>query len=169
MTLRLRIPTREQLFASRWLRPFESTLGAQRLWAWNRRAVARGVAAGLFFGVLIPFIQSPVAAGAAWATRGNLPVAALCTLVTNPFTTAPIYVAAYFLGAKLLAVKSETGLGTAGFSDALGWLMQASAPTALGLFIIALAAAIVGYAAVHLVWQISARRRWRRRRGAALA
>lgn len=169
MTFRLRLPTRETLFASRWLRPFESTLGAQHLWAWNRRSVARGVGLGLFFGILIPFIQSPVAAAGAWVARGNLPVAAACTLVTNPFTTAPIYVAAYFLGSTFLQVKSQVGLGSDGFEDALGWLAQASAPIALGLLILAVTAALTGYVAVNLIWQVSARRRWRRRRGAAAA
>lgn len=163
MKLRLRIPTREQLFANRWLRPFESTLGAQRLWAWNRRSVARGVGLGLFFGILIPFIQSPVAAAGAWVARGNLPVAAACTLVTNPFTTAPIYVAAYFLGSNVLQVKSQVGFDAAGIENAIGWLVQASAPIALGLFILAAAASLTGYVAVNLIWQLSARRRWRRR------
>lgn len=169
MTFRVRLPTRETLFANRWLRPFESTLGAQHLWAWNRRSVARGVGLGLFFGILIPFIQSPVAAAGAWFARGNLPVAAACTLVTNPFTTAPIYVAAYFLGSTLLQVKSQVGIGGDGLENMLGWLAQASAPIALGLFILALLTAIVGYVGVNLIWQISARRRWRRRRGPAAA
>jgi len=61
----------------------------------NRRTVAGGVAVGVFFGLLIPVGQILGAAVAAICFKVNLPVAAMSTLVTNPFTAgAP---AGYFL------------------------------------------------------------------------
>ncbi len=68
------------------------------LWRLDRRSVAAGAAAGVFFGFLIPIAQIPLAAWAAWLLRGNLPVAVVTTLVSNPFTYVPIYWLAHEMG-----------------------------------------------------------------------
>ncbi len=96
------IPRPETLRANpslRWLGPL-----LERPWLWqlSRRRVAAGAAIGVFFGFLIPVAQIVLAAGAAILLRANLPVAAVSTLVTNPFTFAPVYVAAYHAGSAVL-------------------------------------------------------------------
>jgi len=50
---------------------------------------------------------APIAAAAAFAValRANLPVAAAATLISNPFTYAPIGVAAYKVGSALLGER----------------------------------------------------------------
>ncbi|MEO6269221.1 MAG: DUF2062 domain-containing protein [Lautropia sp.] len=53
-----------------WLGP---RLMHQRLWRPSRRTVAIGGAVGVFFGLLIPVAQIPVAAGVAMVLRVNLP------------------------------------------------------------------------------------------------
>ena len=164
---RLSLPSRETLLASRWLRPFERHLTAPVLWRWNRRSVARGVALGLFFGLLVPLLQMPAAAVFAVAARANLAVAAFCTLVTNPLTTPAIYFAAYQLGTALIHVEAHPGHASDGWLDRalawLAWLAQASLPTALGLSIFSVTAAGVGYGAVQLIWRWRVARRWRQR------
>ncbi|TXC67466.1 DUF2062 domain-containing protein [Piscinibacter aquaticus] len=65
-----------------------------RLWHLNRRGVALGLALGLFFGLLIPIAQIPLAGGAAVLLRANVPMAVASTLVTNPVTFGPVYYAA---------------------------------------------------------------------------
>jgi uncharacterized protein len=89
--LRHLIPTRDEArrhWALRWL-----GLLLEREWLWrlNRRTVASGAALGVFFGLIIPMGQMPLAAAAAILLRAHLPAAALGTLVSNPFTVGPIY------------------------------------------------------------------------------
>lgn len=67
--LRARLPDRGRLAAApglAWLAPL---LSRAELWRIEQRAVARGLALGVFFGVLIPFAQFFAAVLAAWALR----------------------------------------------------------------------------------------------------
>ncbi len=167
--VRRQVPTREALLANRWARPFARHLGHPILWRWNRRSVARGLALGLFFGILIPFIQSPFAALFAVTLRAHLPTAFVGTLVTNPFTTPFIYLAAYAVGTDVLALEASNPIAGAGatmayFERVLSWLLSASVPTAVGLLVFSTASAVAGYFGVHWVWRWRAMRRWKRRR-----
>jgi uncharacterized protein len=162
------LPTRESLEANRWMRPFAQRLASPLIWRFNRRGVARGAALGLFFGICIPFVQTPVAALFAVTARANLPVAALATFVTNPFTTPFIFYAALITGRAVLQVKADASaavgmMKTAWFERALDWLAAAAGPTLLGLMIFAVITAFAGYFAVHLGWRIWVIRRRRRR------
>ena len=56
----------------------------------------------LVFGFLIPVAQIPVAAVVAVWLRGNVVAAVGSTLITNPFTFAPIYLLAYRLGSAII-------------------------------------------------------------------
>lgn len=103
------IPKRETLVASRGLRWLSPWLGHPALWRWSRRSVALGVALGVFFGLLIPLAQIPVASAAAIVLRANLPIAAASTLVTNPVTFGPVYLAAYRLGHWLTGSEAPAG------------------------------------------------------------
>jgi uncharacterized protein (DUF2062 family) len=92
------LPSPETLQNNRWLRWMGPTLAHPRLWHMSRKGIAAGLALGLFFGLLIPVAQIPLAAGAAVMLRANLPVAVGSTLVTNPVTFGPVYFGAYKLG-----------------------------------------------------------------------
>ncbi len=166
--LRRRIPTREALLANRWARPFAHWLGHPNLWHWNRHSVARGVGLGLFVGILVPLVQSPFAAALAIPARGNLPTAVVATFITNPLTTPVLYVAAYKLGLALLSIDMtnpivDPGQEMAMLKDILAWLISASLPTAVGLLVMAGAAALTGYYGVHWGWRWRTTRRWRKR------
>ncbi|PWF48494.1 DUF2062 domain-containing protein [Massilia glaciei] len=84
------LPSPQSLRQSRLLKPLGRYLHHHFLWQFNRRAVAGGLAAGLFSGLILPLGQIGLAAVAAIVFRVNLPVAALSTLVTNPLTVGPI-------------------------------------------------------------------------------
>jgi uncharacterized protein (DUF2062 family) len=136
------------------------------LLALNRRAVARGAALGVFFGVMIPLGQIPAALLLAPLFRANALVSALATLVTNPLTFPPIWAAAYAIGGWILAATGGLPGGWPGIEvpgsahEALpGWLPK----IAIGLVIIATVGALVAYHAVGLWWLQMTRRRWRRR------
>jgi len=167
------IPTRDTVHRYRLLRPFASQLRQPSLWRLNRRSVPRGVALGLFVAVMIPFMHTFVAAILAIPARANVAVAALLTLVVNPFTIPAMYIAAYRIGSWEL--HYDTSVVSAGaaerFSSELGrmlfWLHHASGPIALGVLTIATTAALIGYFASSFAWKLRAGRRWRHRHSKA--
>jgi uncharacterized protein (DUF2062 family) len=163
------VPSRDTVGQYRLLRPFATHLRQPSLWRLNRRSVPRGVAVGLFVAVLIPFMHTFVAAIVAIPARANIAVAALLTLVVNPFTIPPLYLAAYRIGSWELHYDSNVVSAEAAerFSSELGrmlfWLHHASGPIALGVLTIAASAALAGYFTSSFVWKLRAGRRWRRR------
>jgi uncharacterized protein (DUF2062 family) len=161
------IPSRTHLRQNRWLRPVARHLDDDRLWHATRSSVARAVAIGLFFGLMIPVLQFLFAIVTAIVLRAHVAIAAAATLITNPFTFAPIYWFAWWLGSGLLGVKADAppamappenaGLAT---RDPLGLLestwqsiTSVGAPLLLGLFVLAVVASAIGYAAVWLLWR----------------
>lgn len=161
-------PDRDSLLANRWLRPLAHRLTHPEIWHFNRRNVARGVALGLFVGFILPIGQIVVAALLAASARGNLLVAAMATLITNPLTFPPIYYAAFRTGSFLLApVLDERSAASTGQEAQAGTMLEmltsASLPTLLGLILFATVSAATGFGAVHLAWRLSLSRQWRRR------
>lgn len=161
-------PDRERLLQNRWLRPISHRLTHPEIWHFNRRNVARGVALGLFVGFMLPIGQIVVAALLAATARGNLLVAAAATLVTNPLTFPPIYVAAYRTGSLLLSDPTRKMPETMGQDNyatmtMLDMLTSASLPTLLGLVLFAVTSSALGFWAIHLAWRVSLWRRWRHR------
>ena len=148
----------------RWLGPL---LERPWLWRYTRRGVAVGLAAGMFFGLLLPFAQSLFSGALAILLRANLPAAVLATFVSNPLTTPGIVVAGYYVGTFALGLPFAPPVD----GDGLPWreLMAAMGqPLLAGLLIVASAASLLTYAGVQLAWRISARQRLARRsKGAA--
>jgi uncharacterized protein (DUF2062 family) len=158
--------------ALRWLGP---ALHQPRLWHISRRGIAMGLAIGVFFGLLVPIAQIPFAALTALILRANIPAAIGSTLITNPFTFAPVYFAAYHLGEWLLGRGSEIAAGDLEIEKAAGqastgftaWLELVSSigvPLALGLAILATVLSILIYFAVHWTWRLRIIRAWQHRR-----
>ena len=166
------IPTRETIHEHRLLRPFAPHLTNPALWSMTRRSVPRGVALGLFVGVIIPFMHTFIAALLAIPTRANVAVAAAVTLVINPLTIPPMYYAAYRIGRWELHHDSPllNQAAAAQFSSELSrllfWLHHASGPIAIGILTIAAVAGAVGYLMASLLWGFWLRSRWRQRRQA---
>jgi uncharacterized protein len=168
-----RMPTRESLLQQRWIRPFAHKLTHPALWHFNRWSVSRGLALGLFCGFLIPIGQIFLAALFALTARANLIVAAVATLVTNPFTFPAIYWAAYHVGQSVLAPE-RWALFNPDAADTMllrsaAWMLSVSVPTALGLILFAGGSAAAGYFFTQFGWKMWIRRRWLRRRSARAA
>jgi hypothetical protein len=134
---------------------------APELWRFTRRSVPRGVALGMVTGVLCPVAQIPLSALFALPLRANIPAAALTTFITNPFTTPPIWVAAYWLGHQILRFDAvATGEG----SGWLHWIYAEAGPSTLvGLLIITAVLTVAGYALSALGWRLWIARKWKRR------
>src|SRR4030095_5502142 len=142
----------------------------------HRRSVAGAVAVGLFAG-LIPGsnpVQFTAAALLAIWFRVNLPISVLVTLYSNPFTVVPLYLIAYALG-HLVLMQSGSGalppplsLEGKDWSQWLSGVLEGGArlgkPLLIGLALLAVLLAVIGYLAVDLSWQLYVRCAWSRRR-----
>jgi uncharacterized protein (DUF2062 family) len=165
--------SRETLAAHPWLKPVAHHLLDTRLWHMQHEAVARGAAIGLFWAFALPVGQVLASAVHCVWWRGNIPVAAGATLVTNPLTIGFWLWLAYKLGSLILDVAPhdvaagsaalEAASAQAGF-DALDWLQRFGWPAVLGMAIFALVGAVAGYVGVKLAWrgQVWFKRRVRR-------
>lgn len=130
------------------------------LWRFTRRSVPRGVAVGLLIGIfaLIPGIQIIGAALLCVPSRGNIPLAALMTFLSNPATTPFIIAGSIWIGNKLgyhADLSTFYGLYErgAGAGEWLSWLLSDAAPALLvGLFIISTLAAAIGYLIASFGW-----------------
>ena len=166
--IRSQIPSRETLEANRFIRPLARRTELFRL---TRRSVPRGVAIGLLVGIfaLIPGIQAIGAALLCVPCRGNIPIAAGATFLSNPATTPFIVAAALYVGNSLgfhadLASFYALYESGAGAGEWIGWLLSDAAPAlVLGLAVIAVVVAAVGYLATSFFWRSKVARKRRQR------
>ncbi|MGQ0545674.1 MAG: DUF2062 domain-containing protein [Betaproteobacteria bacterium] len=166
---RWRLPSREELQSHRSLRWLGPLLQRPWLWHLDRRSVAAGAAIGVFFGFLVPVLQIVFAAFFAVLLRGNLPVAAAATLVSNPVTSAPIGVLAYHPGSALLGEPlrpaEEAAIARSGEDVPLApqsWVERIAAlgkPLVLGLGVFAVVGGLSTWVLVNLVWLLVVRLR----------
>jgi uncharacterized protein len=165
------MPSREQMAESRWIRAVGRRALNSEFWRFTRRSVPRGVAVGLFVGVffLIPGIQIIAATIFSIPVRGNIPIAAGMTFLTNPFTTPFLILASIPVGnlfgfhADAASIMDMYARG-APLSEWLAWLGSAAAPAMVsGLFIIAVASGAIGYLIASLFWRWWTGRKWKRR------
>jgi len=152
------MPKREELEANRFVAPFARR---QELWRFTRRSVPRGVAVGLLIGIfaLIPGVQIVGAALMCVPCRGNIPIAAAMTFLSNPLTTPLILIASAYIGNKLgfhadISTLMSMVEHSAGLREWMRWLLSDAAPALLiGLFVISVVSAAVGYLISSIVWR----------------
>jgi len=174
------MPDPKKLREQRWLAWLHPWLHHPHLWHVSREGIARGAAIGGFFGLLLPIGQIPTAAVVAILLRANLPMAAVGTFVTNPFTFAPIYFFAYKIG--LLLMGSEDTLQTAPIELAanpgehIGWFTRdwfefwyqriviMGKPLFVGLLTVSILFSALSYFAIHWFWRMHTVNAWRDRR-----
>lgn len=166
------MPTRGEARRQRALRWLGPLLEREWLWRMNRRAVASGVALGVFFGLIVPVAQIPFAAEDTLLMRANLPAAALATLVSSPLTVAPIYWLAHRAGTAILdpSGSEQVAAPAAGdpeaahitLADWIERIADVGAPLMLGLSLFAACGAVLAYHAVRLIWRWGVL--WQRRR-----
>ena len=153
-----------------WLAGAKPWLERRQLFRFQRQPLAKGVAVGLFCGLIPGPLQLPSTLMVCACIRANLVAGGVATFYTNPITTLPLYALAFQLGAlvipgpQVLPTWDGAGEGVAAMADwvqALGWPLLVGLPT-LGLLL-----AVVGFLAVHALWLLPAvqrGRRWQRMR-----
>ena len=146
------LPTRETLAHITWLRPVAHHLIQPHLWRLQRESVARGVAIGTFWAFVIPLGQTFVAAAHCVWWRGNIPAAAVMTMLTNPLTFGfwlwLVYpVGQLFLGEGLLEQSLPDSSWTQNLQDV-------GAPVLLGMGIFGVGGGVLSYGLVKLGWRM---------------
>lgn len=169
-TIRKHMPTREEMAQNKYLAPIAHRFLSPELWRFTRRSVPRGVALGLFAAFVVPVGQIFLAAFLALPSRANVPLAALATFITNPFTLPFWLFAANRVGAITLQIDSDT-TGIAAVSmdtEAWDWFVtffEQAGATVFGFGVLAVASSVVGYFVSGWVWRlIVARKRAKRLR-----
>jgi len=147
---------KRKFMAEQWfMSPFRHMLHDHRLWGVRRRWVVPAFALGLF----VAFMPIPghtlIAALAALGLRVNIPVAAASTWVNNPATMFVIFPGSYHFGALLLGSPQQD----VDFEMTWAWMTHTFVniwqPMLLGSVLLGLAAAIVGYVTLDILWRIS--------------
>ncbi len=167
------LPTHQSIISNRWIAWCGPWLKHHNLWHLHRRSVAGGVAIGLFAGLIPGPLQMLTAVILAIIFRVNLPVAALTTFYTNPLTIVPLYYVAYRYGA-LVTMTDVPVQEPATFSMAdkgwlewipslIDWMVSLGKPLAVGLPLLAVTLALIGYLLVDGAWRLYVQLTWRRR------
>ncbi len=166
--LRRNLPTREQMAENRFLAPIAHRFLSPELWRFTRRSVPRGVALGLFAAFIVPVGQIFLAAFLALPSRANVPLSALVTFITNPFTLPFWLVVANKVGGFVLKIDAATmGAANAELSsgrwEQFGWFLETAGVTAFGFIVLSIVTAAVGYVLSSFIWRMMVARRRNRR------
>lgn len=151
-SLQKAMPTRESLSQHAWLRPVAHHLLHPQLWRLQRESVARGVAIGTFWAFVIPLGQTFAAAAHCTWWRGNIPAAAIMTMLTNPLTFGFWLWLAYPVGNLFMGGPvPEQAITAAGWAQSL---QEIGGPVVLGMGIFGVGGAALGYLLVKLSWRL---------------
>ena len=158
------IPSTRSLQNSREISGLKSFLKASCFWSRDHESIARGVAAGLA-GAVIPGFQILYATILVIILRGNLPIALLFTLITNPLTVVPITYFIYFIGTLIIQNGTDHFVVPdfhwdfssfhAFWSNVSHWVLQFGKAFLIGLPIVSLFLGLIGYFGTILIWKIS--------------
>ncbi|WMW80648.1 DUF2062 domain-containing protein [Undibacterium cyanobacteriorum] len=167
--LRRILPDRQTIERIPISRRFTHHFDRSSLWRVEREAVAWGLAAGVFCGMIPGPLQMIAAISLAFFFRLNLPMAVVGTFLTNPLTIVPIYMAAYSLGQWLLGLHGadtkwsslpalpETDWQAPLMSIELWWqwVLDLGLPWVIGMVVLAMSLALSSYLLMQLVWRAS--------------
>ena len=166
--IRRNTPTREAMAKNKYLAPIAHRFLSPELWRFTRRSVPRGVALGLFAAFIIPLGQVFLAAFLALPSRANVPLAALVTFVTNPFTLPFWLVIANKVGNFTLRLDAAGPALAHARMESSTWAMvtdlfQVAGATAFGFIVLAVVTPFVGFLVSGWVWRAVVSRKWARR------
>ncbi|SIO06442.1 hypothetical protein SAMN02745824_2813 [Parasphingorhabdus marina DSM 22363] len=157
--LERKMPTRDGMRKNRYLKPIAHRFLRSDLWRFTRRSVPRGVALGMLAAFLIPVGQIFAAVFLALPVRANVPIAALTTFITNPFTY-PFWIAvANQIGKFVLRIDALTagqplneGMRS-GLGEWLSWFVREAGVTAFGFLLLAIVFGALGYVISSVGWR----------------
>lgn len=168
------VPSKKSLAENPLLRPFKDRFLSPELWRFTRRSVPVGVAIGFLTAIVVvlPGFQIFVAVLICSLFRANIPVAVVATFINTPVTTFPLLIAAWLLGLRLMGENSAVSsqalaqirlIKNMDLSEFGSWLLSAGQPMLIGLFVIAVVTAAIGYLLTSWLWTRWVFRKYRRR------
>jgi uncharacterized protein (DUF2062 family) len=157
------IPTKKSIKKMNELKILKPFSKSTPLWSYDCQSVARGVAAGLGASV-IPGFQIFYAAILVILFRGNIPIALLATLVTNPLTVIPMmfftcYIGSWVLGngaSNCVIHKFEWDFSSfhSFWSNFTVWILQFGKAFLIGVPVLSVSLAIAGYFGTIMIWKM---------------
>jgi uncharacterized protein (DUF2062 family) len=163
------LPDHQTIRKQKMLSVFGDLLHDANLWHLNRRSACGAFGLGLFYAFWPLPIQMWLAAASAIPLRVNLPLSVATVWITNPFTMAPIFYAAYLLGAAILGTPAQSFE----FELSISWLLQSmqviGLPFVIGCGIFSVVFSLIGYFGLNILWRWSVRKAWRARKHRKLA
>lgn len=157
------MPDPAELRKHRHLRHLGTLLHDENLWHLNRRSVAGGVAAGLFWAMIPIPAQMVAAALSAIVFRVNLPISAALVWLTNPITMPPVFYFNYLVGTWLMGTPpdvSEFHLSVEWIAAELNAIWK---PLYVGSLVLGSLLAGLGYGTMRLYWRWHVLKRFRKR------
>ncbi len=157
--IKRKMPTRAGMERNKYLKPIAHRFLHSELWRFTRRSVPRGVALGMLAAFLVPVGQIFAAMFLALPVRANVPIAAITTFITNPFTYPFWIAAANQTGRFVLQIDAMTAgqpINTqmqSEFGQWLTWLVREAGVTAFGFLLFAVFFAGVGYLISSFGWR----------------
>ena len=174
MTIRTWLRSLEPRVLSEFDRPglawMKTWLDGHDVFSFTRHPLAKGVAFGLFCGLIPGPLQVLGASVLCILFRGNIIAGVVATFLTNPVTIIPLYVVAFHLGDAVLPGTHSIppwsgGNGGASFFEALlTWVKAMGWPLIVGLPLLALMLACTGYVLTQFLWLRPVMKRAKRRR-----
>lgn len=156
--------TLKQYKSLRWL---GNSLEDPNIWHMNRQSVSRAFLIGLIVAFLPIPMQMLIAGAAALWFYANLPIAVSLVWISNPLTFAPLYFAAYKVGAWLLqtpAITFEPSIEF--FTEQFAHIWQ---PFLLGSLVCGVMSGLIAYAIVWRIWAWQVVSRWEERKRVRVA
>lgn len=148
-------PNKEALEKHKMLKPIAHWIAEPKVWHFNRRAIAMGVAIGLFFGSLPIAGQMLLAAIVAVISKSNMPIAIVSTWISNPFTMPFLYTANYYFGAWLLQRPSvDLAHIEWSFDGLLALGGEILVPLFLGSVVVGVILAVVSFIGIRVFWRL---------------
>jgi uncharacterized protein (DUF2062 family) len=144
---------------------FRSDSIPTHLFHFNRKSMAKGVAIGLFINFLPIPLQPVWALAFAIFCRANIPIAVSLTWINNPFTFIPITlfiykIGSYFTDEELPSLALPTWEwhfdGFKAFWNEIStWFIALGKSYLIGLPIVSISAAVLGYLIVQGIWRVT--------------
>lgn len=159
------------MLSGRVLQPLRPLIDKSDVLSFKRHPLAMGVALGFLLGLIPAPFQTVVTILACIAFRANMVAGVITTFYTNPLTIIPIYALAFEVGQWILPGKAELPsmqpimefrfASIEWFKALSEWIFSLGTPLLVGLPILGLVFAVLGYYAVELLWRLPV---WLRRR-----
>ncbi len=146
-------PSRRKLHGGFLHRMLGNRLLDSSLWRPSRDNVAKGVAVGLFIGMLpVMGLQIAIAIACCFFWRVSIPSAVVSTFITNPLTAPPIILLQYRLGLWISGPVNPDEIER--YAGALRFLIGHGKPLMIGSTVSALVFALIGYLSALVIWDI---------------